>query len=227
MNLSTENKTVFDLSHEISPDISTFPVSWHKKVTFETLGRFEVEGRRTTQIHIGTHAGTHIDAPSHFIQDGLSIDKIEIEKFIGKAFVHDLSYCPEFYQVKVSDLITLGKSEIQNQILIFKFGWALNFGKDKYYTNQPFFSLEACNFILKLKPKIIGYDLAMPDNPLDNRASDCDSPAHKIFLGSGIPLIENLNLPKNLPKEISIACQPLKLRELDGSPIRCIGWNKD
>ena len=224
MNSFRENSTFFDLSHEVSPDISTFPVAWHKKVEFEKLGTLESVGRRTTHLHIGTHSGTHIDAPSHFISDGLTIDKLNLNKFLGAAFVYNLQKTAPCQEVKTNELLDLKVSDVEDKILIFNFGWASNFGNQDYYSKQPYFSDNACEYILSLKPKMIGYDLAMPDSPLNNQASNCDSPAHKLFLKEGIPLLENLKLPTDLPNEIYVSCTPLKLRNLDGSPVRCVGW---
>jgi len=225
LNSYKENNIFYDLSHEISPDTSTFPVWWHKKVEFEILGTLENAGRRTTHLHIGTHLGTHIDAPSHFIAGGESIDKLKIDHFIGSAIVVNFDHFDQFQEVQVSDLEQLDLSQISGEIVIFKFGWSNNFGKDIYYSNQPYFSISACEYLLSRNPKTIGYDLAMPDDPRNGQSSDCDSPAHKLFLGAGVPLLENLNLRLNIPKEINISCTPLKLKDLDGSPVRCVGWS--
>ena len=224
MNSFRENNTFFDLSHEVSPDTSTFPVAWHKKVEFEELGTLESVGRRTTHLHIGTHSGTHIDAPSHFIIDGLTIDMLNLNKFLGAAFVYNLQNTAPGQEVNANELLSLKVSNVENKILIFNFGWGSNFGNNDYYSKQPYFSKSACEYIVSLKPKMIGYDLAMPDSPLNNQASNCDSPAHKLFLKKGIPLLENLKLPTDLPNEIYVSCVPLKLRNLDGSPVRCVGW---
>ena len=224
MNSFKESSIFFDLSHELSPETSTFPVAWHKKVEFEKLGTLEAVGRRTTHIHIGTHSGTHIDAPSHFISDGLTIDKLNLDIFLGDAFVYNLQRTEPCQEVSTNELSTLELSDVEDKILIFNFGWASNFGNHDYYSKQPYLSNSACEYILSLKPRMIGYDLAMPDNPLNNQASNCDSPAHKLFLNQGIPLLENLNLPIDLPNEIYMSCTPLKLKDLDGSPVRCVGW---
>lgn len=225
MNSFKESPNIFDLTHDLSPMTQTFPVHWHKPVSFETLGTIEKVGRRTTQIHLGTHSGTHVDAPSHFLMEGLTIDQVHLSCFMGSAVYVDLRHIKELEIVEARYLKQIVTAEWNNKVLIFDFGWSKNFGKDNYFANQPYFSLEACQFLLTLTPKAIGYDTAMPDNPADGYGSECDSPAHKLFLSSGIPLLENLKISSQLPVYFEIAFFPLKLTSLDGSPVRCVGWS--
>jgi kynurenine formamidase len=152
---------------------------------------------------------------------------MNLENFVGSAISVDLSNFKEFEVVNVSDLEKLATEEWKNQILIFHFGWSKYFGEEKYYSHQPYFSLDACRFLLTYSPRAIGYDIAMPDNPTDGYASECDSPAHKLLLAGGIPLLENLKISFTLPISFEIAFLPLKLIALDGSPVRCVGWTHD
>jgi arylformamidase len=208
----------------LSPKTQIFPVHWHEPISFEALGTIESVGRRTTQIHIGTHSGTHVDAPSHFIIDGITIDSINLEHFLGTAISIDLTNLKSMEVVHAIDLEKIAQDDWYGRILIFHFGWSRYFGSENYYVGQPYFSLDACKYLLTFSPKAIGYDLAMPDNPKDGYAASCDSPAHKLLLGAGVPLIENLKISQNLPIKFEIACFPLKLVALDGSPVRCVGW---
>jgi arylformamidase len=219
-----KSNSIQDFSHEISPDTNTFPVWWHKKVEFEEVGTLAKVGRRTTHLHLGTHVGTHIDAPSHFIENGLTIDQLSLEHFLGKGIILDFSCFKAKHEVQVEELKKIDLSNIHGKIIIFNFSWSKFFGKTNYYNDQPYFSIPACEYILSFQPKLIGYDMAMPDNPKDNQNSQCDSPAHKLILGEGVPLLENMKIVAGIEGEMNISCTPLKLKNLDGSPVRCIGW---
>jgi len=74
--------------------MTTFPRPWHRETIIETMGTISSFGRRTSYISIGTHSGTHVDAPSHFIIDGTSVDKIDLSRFFGTAQVFDLTDLP-------------------------------------------------------------------------------------------------------------------------------------
>lgn len=213
---------VVDLSHRIHPRMKTFPVSWHKPVAFETLGTIETVGRNTSHVHIGTHSGTHIDAPSHFIPGGFSISELECGRFIGAATYVNLRETGEQQEVTGEFLSKTMNPQETGKILVLDFGWSKNYSKDSYYPNQPFLSQSACEFLLTLKPKMIAYDVAMPDNPANGYGMECDSPMHKMFLERNVPLLENLRIVDPLPPAFFLSALPLNLEKLDGSPTRCV-----
>jgi kynurenine formamidase len=217
-----ESKAIIDLSHPIRPEMQVFQAKWHRKVEFESLGHIEDVGRRTTHIHMGTHVGTHIDAPSHFIQDGKSITDFKLDRFVGGCTFIDLSATPPNTEITVQMIEkAIGNSKIHKR-LVFYFNWARFFGDPYFYSDQPFLGNEAAAWILALRPELLGYDLAMPDNPKDGQGTGCDSPMHKMFLGAGIPLLESMNIKEKLDDEFTLIALPLMLSGLDGSPVRCV-----
>ena len=213
-----------DLTHLLNPDIQTFPVSWHRKVEFTPLGTMDTVGRNTTQVHIGTHSGTHIDAPSHFISGGLTIDKVVASKFFGEFDYINLRASQPRTAVSIEELQRTYPRPKPDRILILDFGWGMNFGSSNYYSDQPYLSPLASEYLLSLKPKLLGYDVAMPDNPKEGYGSDCDSPLHKLFLSNGIPLLENLKIDEPIDHLKHLVALPLKLEDLDGSPVRCVAF---
>src|SRR2546422_671310 len=62
--------------------------------SFEHYSTLQKHGVNLTKITMGSHTGTHLDAPRHFIQDGIGIDRIPPDKLIGEAYVADLSRKP-------------------------------------------------------------------------------------------------------------------------------------
>ena len=85
------SKKVVDLTFPIEEGMTTFPVHWHPFVEITQLGRHGIENRETRKIVLGTHTGTHCDAPSHFIPGGETVDSIPPERFIGPALLLDCS----------------------------------------------------------------------------------------------------------------------------------------
>jgi arylformamidase len=214
----------FELSHQIHPGMQTFPVSWHRPVDFISLGTLEEVGRRTTHVHIGTHSGTHIDAPSHFIRTGSSISDIPLERFSSRAVLLDLRNVAAGHIVDVDELQrTAISSALPGDSILMNFGWSKHYGTERYYPDQPFLSEAAMEYLLGFRPTMIGYDLAMPDNPKHGRGSDCDSPMHKLALGKNVLLLENLKFPSDIPESFELFAFPLNLKDLDGSPVRAVG----
>jgi kynurenine formamidase len=204
--------------------MQTFPVSWHRPVDFISLGTLEEVGRRTTHVHIGTHSGTHIDAPSHFIRTGSSISDIPLERFSSRAVLLDLRNVAAGHIVDVDELQrTAISSALPGDSILMNFGWSKHYGTERYYPDQPFLSEAAMEYLLGFRPTMIGYDLAMPDNPKHGRGSDCDSPMHKLALGKNVLLLENLKFPSDIPESFELFAFPLNLKDLDGSPVRAVG----
>ncbi len=86
---------IIDLTYPIEEGMLTFHTHWHPQVSIEQLGKIEIEGRESRKIIFGTHTGTHVDAPLHFISNGKSIDEIPLTKLNGKITIFNFSHLEE------------------------------------------------------------------------------------------------------------------------------------
>ena len=167
---------IIDLTYNINEDMITYPTPWHPKVTIERLGKIEQVGRNTRKITIGTHTGTHIDAPLHFIENGNSIEKILLTKLVGEITIIDFSLKEHNHCITKEDLMDISFSKK----ILFKFGWEKYWNDMEFYKNHPYFSEEAANFLVSKGIEMIGYDTPSPDNSTNND-KEVDSPIHKIL----------------------------------------------
>jgi arylformamidase len=216
-----------DLSLPVFQGMQTFPVHWHPVVRITVLGTLEVEHRETRELLLGTHTGTHCDAPSHFISKGATIDEIPLETLIGPAFVIDFSDAKPFQQIEIADLeAKLGKRKPDR--IVIRYDWSDHVGTDIYYSDHPFLSEEAASWLVERGVKLIAMDTPMPDNPIHGFGCDIDSPIHKIVLGAGVILVEYLCNLRSLPAgDIELIIMPLKIVGGDGSPVRAVGVVND
>jgi arylformamidase len=212
---------IIDLSLVIEEGMMTFPTPWHPVVEITILGRHGIEGRETRKIVLGTHIGTHADAPRHFVPNGGTIDEIPLDVLIGPATVVDFTDCRPLQEIDVSDL----KRKIGEKIparLILRTGWSEYFGNLKFYNEYPFFSEGAAKWLVEQGVQLIAMDTPSPDNPAHSRGTAKDSPNHKVLLGAGVVLVEYLtNLKALTQTEVELIVMPLKLKGCDGSPARC------
>jgi len=207
---------IIDLTHMINEQMITYPTPWHPKVSVERLGKIEDVGRNTRKISLGTHTGTHIDAPLHFIKNGKSIEKIPLDKIMGKVTIVDFSHLKKNHAIEKENL---EKKKITKR-MIFRFGWEKYWNKMEFYENHPFFTEDAANFLVSQGVELLGYDTPSPDS--SKPTNDIDSPIHKILLGNEIILLEylaNLNNLDNL-ENWNIVVAPMKIEGSDGSPAR-------
>ena len=84
-------RRIIDLTYPIHEGMTTFPAHWHPVVEITVLGRHGIENRETRKLILGTHTGTHCDAPRHFVPGGKTVDLLPLDIFIGPAFVMDFS----------------------------------------------------------------------------------------------------------------------------------------
>jgi arylformamidase len=217
---------IIDLTYPIEEGMITFPAPWHPVVEITQLGHQELEGRQTTKITLGSHTGTHMDAPLHFFKKGLSIDNIPLAGLIGPTSIIDFSNLKQNEPVTVSMLKNIGCTER----MIFKFGWGKYWNSMKFYRGYPYISLEAAAYLVEQGVKLIAMDTPSPDDSridLDDktRGTDIDSPAHKVLLQSNVIIVEYLANTHEITdyENWKIVVMPLKIKGSDGSPVRvCI-----
>lgn len=169
------------------------------------------DGYEDHYVSIGTHAGTHVDAPIHMIKDGKTLDLFPLEKFSGRGVYIKINGTFDFAVVK--------KARIQeNDIVLFDTGMSKVYHKPTYYDKYPAITEEIAKYLIEKKVKIIGVDMCSVDHE--------PFPVHKLLLKEEILIIENLtNLSALKNKEFTVYAFPLKL-QIDGSPTRVVAQIK-
>lgn len=218
---------IVDLSHTIRDGMQTFPADWHPRVCIQALGRLSVEGRRSSRITLGTHTGTHLDAPSHFLPDGATVDEVPLNLLMGPCQSVDMSGVPASSAISPGMLEEAFQGRDVGPRVVLSFGWSVRFNTESFYRDSPYLTDQAAEWLVANGVQVLGYDVPSPDNPLDNRYSSCDSPIHKILLGAQVWLLESLNSLDLLPQEFELIALPLPVAGLDGAPVRCLAVVND
>lgn len=215
-------RRVVDLSFPISEGMTTFPSHWHPFVEITLLGRHGIENRETRKLILGTHTGTHCDAPRHFIPGGPTVDQLSLDTLIGPAWVVDFSRSKPKQEMGVADFEPqLG--EARPVRLIMRFDWCSHWGKFEYYTDHPFISEAAAQWLIARGVRLLAMDTPTPDNPENGWRTKLDSPIHKLLLANGVIVVEYLcNLKELSQRETELIVLPLKIQEGDGAPARCV-----
>jgi arylformamidase len=221
------NRRVVDLTYPIHEGMTTYPVHWHPVVEITVLGRHGIENRETRKLVLGTHTGTHCDAPRHFVPGGKTIDQISPDVFVGPATLLDFSVVGPKQEVNVSDLEKQLGSE-RPERLILRFDWSDHWGRLSYYSDHPYLSQAAARWLVERGVRLLAMDTPMPDDPRNGRGAPLDSPNHTILLGAEVILVEYLcNLRSLKTREIELIVAPLNIRDGDGAPLRCFAIERD
>jgi len=217
------SKRLIDLTLPLHDGMTTFPGHWHPVTEIVQIGRLAVEGRASRRIVVGSHTGTHVDSPSHFVENGGTIDEIPLDVLIGPATLVKFPDCEPNRKITVDDIRSQIGSRDDVTRVILRYDWSDRWGDASYYAHSPFLAREACEYLVQLGVKLVGQDTPSPDDPRDSAASGCDSPNHKTLLRAGVVNVEYLtNLRAIRGREIEFVALPLKIRGGDGSPARCI-----
>jgi len=211
-------KRIIDLSCSIFHQIPVFPAD--PAVGFMNHHSHKGAGYCVSQVIMGTHTGTHIDAPLHKIEDGNSIDVIPLEKFIGKALIVDLTYLNSGDEIKLANIVDYKDDIKKSKIVVLKTGWSKHFGEECFFTDFPGITFEAADWLSRQDINMIA--LESPSvHPTDHVR------IHECFLKKDIVILETLcNLELLNNKFVELFAVPLKLKGLDGSPVRAFAIEK-
>lgn len=210
---------IIDLSLTLDSECMTCGTPWHQKVEIRQMGRLDEVGRNTHSILLGSHSGTHMDAPLHFYNDTEGIDQADLEKICGKITVVDFTCMGAGSVVEYQDVKGLSVTER----MLFRFDWWKNWKKPHYYKCFPFFSEEAVSCLIERGMRVMALDTPSPDDGSAISNKD-DSPNHKKLLENRVVLIEYLTHTDRLipDKNYCFFALPLKIKDCDGAPSRVI-----
>ncbi len=173
----------------------------------------EGDTNNVSKIAMGSHTGTHADAPRHFFKHGPKIDAMPLDQMIGIARVI------EIHHAKYVTPEELKKHNIKRgERILFKtrnssYAWYEN----NFDENFVSISSEAADFLARIALKVVGIDYLSVGGFADDGAY-----IHRRLLGSGIWLLEGLDLSKVKQGKYYLNCLPLKLEPGDGAPVHAI-----
>lgn len=205
---------LYDISMEVTPDMVVWPTE-AKPVLKQTMRIKDGDAANVSQITMGMHTGTHIDAPYHSIADGSPVSEIPLERFIGIAAVIEL---PDV------DLITadvLEASDIARGVrkLLLKTMnstlWVQN--QEQFNANHIALAPDAASWVVSRDIQLIGIDYLSIQQFRDPTAA-----THTLLLDARIIILEGLMLSDVAPGTYQLVCFPLKTVCKDGAPVRAV-----
>ncbi|KPJ56688.1 hypothetical protein AMJ49_04240 [Parcubacteria bacterium DG_74_2] len=166
-----------------------------------------------TRVEMDVHTGTHIDAPKHFIKNGRSIDKINLNELIGRCYLYNTGNKDE---INIDFLKGLDIPRGIDKILLKTKNSKL--WKDKkFHKNFVALTPEAAKWVVKKKIKLVGIDYLSIQ-----KFNEKDNKTHKILLKNGVVIIEGLNLNSVKQGMYELIVLPIKIKDSDGAPARAI-----
>jgi arylformamidase len=194
-----------DLTRTISPDMAVYPGD--PQPEFDPYATIKGNKANVTRIMLGSHTGTHVDAPWHFLQEGNSIDTEPLDKFIGEAVIIDAS---GRNSISANDFS--GNDIRSNDIVL------ISTNSGDRLTDFAYLEVSAAEWLVERGIKCVGIDTSSVE-----KYGRKDAPVHKMLLACNVGIIENLaNLKPFAGSRMFFVCLPLPLKGIDGSPARAV-----
>ncbi|MHB8060971.1 MAG: cyclase family protein [Gaiellaceae bacterium] len=163
-----------------------------------------------SELDLGAHTGTHVDAPDHFLVGGAGAESLPLEALIGPAEVVDAGAA-----TVALDLLTLRNLELPprgSERILFKTRNSQLWSRDEFTRDFVRLDGEAAAFLVERGAKLLGIDYL----------SIGDADAHRVLLSAGVVCVEGLDLRGIEPGSYELVCLPLKLVGSDGAPARAV-----
>jgi arylformamidase len=164
-------------------------------------------------LSMGSHTGTHMDAPRHFVPSGVGIDTMPLDAAMGPARVIEIT---DTESIKPSEL-ELHTIERGERVLFKTRNSSRCWTTDTFVEDFVYISREAAHYLAAREVRLVGVDyLSVGGFKRDSVET------HQALLGAGIWIIEGLNLSSVDPGVYDLVCLPLKIRAGDGAPARAL-----
>ncbi|HSB69407.1 MAG TPA: cyclase family protein [Candidatus Methylomirabilis sp.] len=165
-----------------------------------------------SHLSLGSHTGTHVDAPLHFRSGAPGVDQLPLDVLIGPARVYDVPGAGDI------DLACLRGVDLasQRRILFKTRNSAARVG-GRFGTDFAALAPEAARLLVEAGVRLVGLD-----GPSADPFRSADFPAHHALLDAGVIILEGLDLSAVPPGDYELLCLPLKLLGGDGAPARVL-----
>lgn len=182
------------------------------QVSIEQVASVKKHGVGKSIFSFSSHTGTHVDAPNHFIEKGIGVDKIDPAKLFGECEVLNLTEI-DHQEILPSDI--KAASIKKGTRILFKTGNYKYLRGSRFPDSYVSLSEEGAEYLAKIGIYLVGTDFLSIE-----KRKNPGHPVHKTLLKNGIVNVEGLDL-SNVPSgKYTIICMPLKVGDADGSPAR-------
>ncbi|MDQ0894928.1 cyclase family protein [Agromyces ramosus] len=205
-----------DLSHPVRTGMQVYPGD--PSVDLTPALDLERDGAAVTSLHLGSHTGTHVDAPAHTVPGGRTMDLVALEELVGEALLIRVPGLADGATIGIADLGEL--PDRVPSIVVVDTGWARHFGTERAL-RHPALGVDAARLLAERGMHVLGVDALSPD-PTD-AAGTTEFPVHEVVLGGDGLIVENLTGLDGLPPRVPIGVFPMRLAG-DGAPARAVAF---
>ncbi len=204
----------YDISLPIAPNMPTWPSD--APITVEPTSRVgQGDSSNVSRLGMSSHTLTHVDPPAHFIDRGGTVDRLPLDVLIGPAIVVEPH--PEKNLITATDLGQLGLRRAERVLIKTRNSYLWAGGPYEFQTDYISLSKDAAAWLVSRGVKLVGVDYLSVE-----AYGSGDHAVHHALLGSGVVVVEGLNLSQVPEGRYQLICLPLKIQNGDGAPARVV-----
>jgi arylformamidase len=203
---------IIDISWPISK--ATTGYKDRSVVDIQEIKNFNRDGVRETALHLSSHTGTHIDAPSHFLRDGKTIDEMSVDRFIGDCIVLDMTTCAE--RITRDCLMAHDGDIVEGSIVLLRTANSDLNATDKFSPHFVYLEASGALYLAEKKIKAVGIDY------LGIEHSQPGHPTHENLMHADVAIIEGLRLGHVQAGNYLFVGLPLNVIGVEAAPARAI-----
>jgi arylformamidase len=207
-------KRIIDVSLGIGPDLLTWPGDPGVEVV-PTARLARGDPANVSELRLGSHTGTHVDPPVHFIDGGATIDALPLEILVGPAVVADLRGAEAIGPAELDALELPAGTER----LLCRTGNSERWSRGRVEFPEDYVAVtpDGARWLVDRGIRLVGVDFLSVE-----RDGPPDFPVHRTLLGGGVVVVEGLDLSAVDPGPYTLVCAPLKIMGGDGAPARAL-----
>jgi arylformamidase len=209
--MDSSKRKLFDISLAVRSGMVRWPGDPDATISsFHSMSRGDAAN--VSKIDMGSHTGTHMDAPFHFIRNGKTIDQMPLDATIGPARV-----------IEIQDPLSITEKELskyrirRGERILFKTKNSSLWKDEAFVEEFIYLSAGAAQFLAQRRIRMFGVDYLS----VGGYREDGDL-VHRTLLKSGIWIVEGLNLSGIAAGDYELICLPIKLWQGDGAPARAV-----
>lgn len=208
--MNNPDRKIIDISLPLTNKTVVYPNN--VPLSIETHAHMPEATTHLSKITMGTHTGTHIDAPMHAVIGADTLDQIPLETFVGVCRVVDATHRLGGECVKKEDLGEV----LEGERILIKTSNSIR-GFDSFYDDYVYLDGDAADWLAEMKVGLVGIDYLS----IKQRGSKDQRP-HTSLLENNIPIIEGINLNHVEAGQYEMICLPLNFVGVEGGPARII-----
>ena len=204
---------IYDVSVPIHNGMPVWPGDPAVKLTSMAFpSKYSGHTIRVTSIEMGSHTGTHVDAPQHFVEGGKTLHEIPLEWLVGEAVV-----------IHLPGVRSIGRRHLENQDwkavqrVLFKTDNSALWSDNEFHEDFVYLERGAAEFLVERGLRLVGIDYLSIDS-----FHSPNHPTHFVLLPNNIVVLEGLDLRQVAPGRYHMVALPLNLQRADGAPTRVI-----